>query len=79
MGYSLFEGGYKQLFKEENEQCPEMIFSIQCYEQDGYGHQMSFKYGSRVTYPGGWNDFYGDTDFIDTYERKDGKPFNWDD
>lgn len=79
MGYSLFEGGYKELFKEENEQCPEMIFSIQCYEQDGYGHQMSFKYGSRVTYPGGWNDFYGDTDFIDTYERKDGKPFNWDD
>ena len=79
LGYSLFDGGYKQLFKEENEQSPEMIFSIQCYEQDGYGHQMSFKYGSRVTYPGGWNDFYGDTDFIDTYETKEGKPFNWDD
>ena len=68
MGYSLFEGGYKELFKDANEQCPEMIFSIQCYEQDGYG-----------TYPGGWNDFYGDTDFIDTYETKEGKPFNWDD
>ena len=79
MGYSLFEGGYKELFKDANEQCPEMIFSIQCYEQDGYGNQMPFKYGSRVTYPGGWNDFYGDTDFIDTYETKEGKPFNWDD
>ncbi len=79
MGYGLFEGGYKELFKEENEQCEEMIFSIQCYEQDGYGHQMTFKYGSRSSYPGGWNDFYGDTDFIDTYETKEGKPFNWDD
>lgn len=79
MGYSLFEGGYKELFKDANEQCPEMIFSIQCYEQDGYGNQMPFKYGSRVTYPGGWNDFYGDTDFIDTYETKEGKPFKWDD
>ena len=79
MGYSLFEGGYKELFKEANEQCPEMIFSIQCYEQNEYGNQMPFKYGSRVTYPGGWNDFYGDTDFIDTYETKEGKPFNWDD
>ena len=79
MGYSLFEGGYKELFKDANEQCPEMIFSIQCYEQDGYGNQMPFKYGSRVTYPGGWNDFNGDTDFIDTYETKEGKPFKWDD
>ena len=79
MGYGLFEGGYKELFKEENEQCEEMIFSIQCYEQDGFGHQMTFKYGSRSSYPGGWNDFYGDTDFIDTYETKEGKPFNWDD
>ena len=79
LGYTLFEGGYKELFKDANEQCPEMIFSIQCYEQDGYGNQMPFKYGSRVTYPGSWNDFYGDTDFIDTYETKEGKPFNWDD
>ena len=79
LGYGLFQGGYKELFKEANEQCEEMIFSIQCYEQDGYGHQMTFKYGSRVSYPGGWNDFYGDTDFIDTYETIEGKPFNWDD
>ena len=79
LGFDLFQGEYKDLFKEANEQSPEMIFSIQCYEQDGYGNQMPFKYGSRVTWPGGWNDFYGDTDFIDTYETKEGKPFNWDD
>ena len=79
LGYSLYEGSYRDLFKEANEQCPEMVFSIQCYEQDRYGHSMTFKYGSRVSYPGGWNDFYGDTDFIDTYETKEGKPFKWDD
>ena len=79
LGFSLFEGGYKQLFKEENEQCPEMVFSIQCFEKDTYGNAMSFKYGSRVTCGSGWNDFYGDADFIDTYETKEGKPFNWDD
>lgn len=79
LGFSLFQGEYKQLFKEKNEQCPEMVFSIQCVEQDTYGNQMSFKYGSRVTSGSGWNDFYGDADFIDTYENKNGKPFNWDD
>lgn len=78
-GFGLFQGEYKQLFKEKNEQCPEMVFSIQCYEQNTYGNQMSFKYGSRITSGSGWNDFYGDADFIDTYETKEGKPFNWDD
>ncbi len=79
LGFSLFQGEYKQLFKEKNEQCPEMVFSIQCFEKDTYGNQMSFKYGSRVTSGSGWNDFYGDADFIDTYETKEGKPFNWND
>jgi hypothetical protein len=78
-GYGLFQGQYKQLFKEKNEQCLEMVFSIQCYEKDTYGNQMSFKYGSRITSGSGWNDFYGDADFIDTYETVEGKPFNWDD
>jgi len=79
LGFSLFQGEYKQLFKEKNEQCPEMVFSIQCFEKDTYGNQMSFKYGTRVTSGSGWNDFYGDADFIDTYETVDGKPFKWDD
>ena len=79
LGFSLFQGEYKQLFKEKNEQCSEMVFSIQCFEKDTYGNQMSFKYGSRVTSGSGWNDFYGDADFIDTYETVDGKPFKWDD
>lgn len=77
MGYDLFQGDYKQLFKEANEQCNEMIFSIQCTELDGYGNRMSFRYGSRTTRGSCWNDFYGSTDFMDTYEWTDGKPFNW--
>ena len=79
LGFDLFQGEYKRLFKETNEQCQEMVFSIQCYQQDGFGNQMSFKYGSRVTCGSGWNDFYGDADFIDTYETVEGKPFKWDD
>ena len=42
LGFSLFQGEYKQLFKEKNEQCPEMVFSIQCFEKNTYGNQMSF-------------------------------------
>ena len=79
LGFSLFQGEYKQLFKEKNEQCEEMVFSIQCFEKNSYGNQMSFKYGSRVSCGSGWNDFYGDADFIDTYETKEGKPFKWND
>ena len=76
MGYDLFHD-YKQLFKEANEQCDEMIFSIQCTELNGFGNRMSMRYGSRTTRGSCWNDFYGSTDFMDTYEWKDGKPFNW--
>ena len=79
MGYGLFKGGYSNLFKEANEQCEEMIFSIQCTELNTYGNQMTFKYGSRVTRGSCWDDFYGDVDFIDTYETVEGKPFNWND
>ncbi|MDO4948893.1 MAG: RagB/SusD family nutrient uptake outer membrane protein [Bacteroidales bacterium] len=79
LGYNLFQGDYQQLFKEANEQCDEMVFSIQCFEQSGYGNRMSFRYGSRLTRGSCWDDYFGSTDFIDTYECIDGKPFNWED
>ncbi len=78
-GYALFTGGYKELFKEANEQCDEMIFSMQCIEQSGYGNSFTFRYGSRVSYGSCWNTYLVSTDFVDTYECIDGKPFDWDD
>lgn len=79
LGYALFQGGYKQLFKEANESSDEMIFSMQCIGEDGYGNTFSFRYGSRDTYGSCWNTYLVSTDFVNTYECGDGKPFNWDD
>ena len=79
LGYALFQGGYKQLFKEANEQSDEMIFSMQCIGESGYGNSFSFRYGSRVTFGSCWNTYLVSTDFVNTYECVDGKPFDWDD
>lgn len=79
MGYALFEGEYKQLFKETNERSDEMIFSMQCIAESGYGNEFSFRYGSRVAYGSCWNTYLVNTDFVETYECADGKPFNWND
>lgn len=79
LGYALFDGEYKQLFKEANEQSDEMIFSMQCIGESGYGNDFSFRYGSRVAYGSCWNTYLVSTDFVDTYECEDGKPFDWND
>ena len=81
-GYALFNDGtpdtYKNLFKQKNERSDEMIFSLQCIGVSGYGNTYSFYYGSRVTFGGCWNTYLVNTDFVDTYENKDGSKFNWD-
>lgn len=79
LGYALFQGDYKQLFKEANEKSDEMIFSMQCIGESGYGNAFSFRYGSRVSFGSCWNTYLVNTDFVNTYECADGKPFNWDD
>lgn len=81
LGHQLFtgEGGYKALFKEANEQCEEMIFSVQCIGLSGYGNDMSFLYGNRSTFGSCWNTYLVNTDFVESYEWADGKPFNWND
>lgn len=79
LGHRLFQGEYKQLFKEANEQCEEMILSVQQIGLDGYGSDMSFRYGSRVTFGSCWNTYLVNTDFANTFEFKDGRKFNWDD
>lgn len=80
MGYSLFTAdSYKMLFKEENERCDEMIFSVQFIEQSGYGSPFSWAFGSRGAAGAGWNNYLANPAFVDSYECADGKPFNWDD
>ena len=79
LGYALFQGDYKQLFKEANEQCEEMIFSMQCIGEQGYGNEFSFRYGSRSTFGSCWNTYLVNADFVESYECVDGKPFNWND
>jgi len=79
MGYGLFTGGYNNLFTEANERCEEMIFSIQMVELNDYGSARARSYGGALTAGNGYNTYFMNTKFIDTYENVDGKPFNWDD
>lgn len=81
-GYGLFQGGYKALFTQANEDCEEMIFSIQHIDLQGYG-TLSQKYcGSRYAYAisggNGWGDLTVSPYVVDLYENADGTPFNWD-
>ena len=79
-GYSLFQGDFGDLFTEANERCPEMIFSMQAIRTPlGLGQNISRYYGSHITH--GWciSDITPNTDFVNTYEWADGRPFNWED
>lgn len=76
-GHKLFEGGYKELFKEVNEESDEMIFAVQYLPVSGYGNSISFRYGSRVTFGSCWNTYLPNTDFVDSYTYANGKPFKW--
>lgn len=77
-GHKLFNGDYKALFKEANEQSEEAVFSVQCIGLDGYGNEMSFRYGTRSTFGSCWNTYLVSTDFVESYEEKDGSEFDWD-
>lgn len=78
-GYELFLGGFGNLFTEANEKCPEMIFSMQCIRTQGLGNNISRYYGSHVAH--GWciADIVPNSDFVNTYEWADGRPFDWED
>jgi len=78
-GAGLFTGNYKDMFKESNEQSEEAIFSVQCIGIDGFGNDISFRYGSRVAFGSCWNTYLVNTDFVESYENKDGSKFDWDD
>lgn len=79
LGFALFKGNYKDLFVEENEQCSEMVLSVQNLVDEGWGIALGLRYGSRGSFPTGWNTYVPAPDFVDSYECSDGTPFNWDD
>lgn len=76
-GHALF-ADYKQLFKEENEQCPEIIFSIQHHAESGYGNNFQLLCGWPSVYSRGWNYYMPSPHLVDLYENIDGTPFDWD-
>lgn len=85
LGYALYSpnGGAKgnddffQLFKPENEQCDEMIFSVQCVETTGMGNPRAINYGNRVTGGSAWNNYIPNPAFVEMYECADGSEFDW--
>ena len=78
LGYALFTGGYKQLFKEVNEQSDEMIFSVQQMNLSGYGSDIELRFGNRSSLGYAWNTYMPSSDFVDTYEMQDCSKFDWD-
>ncbi|MBK5720903.1 RagB/SusD family nutrient uptake outer membrane protein [Dysgonomonas sp. Marseille-P4677] len=81
-GYSLFTSGgsiaFKNLLKTANEQCDEMIFSVQC-EQYSVANPLNVNYGNRCTGGSMWNNYLPNPHFIESFEAKDGSKFNWED
>ncbi len=78
LGPTLFTGVYKTLFKQANEQVPEMIFSVQNIGVTGLGSVTQFYCGTRVSFGSCWNNYMPHPDFVESFENKDGSTFNWD-
>ena len=79
-GYVL-ANDYASVFTMEGDQSDEMIFAIQNLGGTGfsYGMPMAFYMGTRSTFGSAWNNVLPSTRLADSYENKDGSPFNWDD
>lgn len=76
LGYSLF-GSYTQLFKEANEQCDEMIFSVQNTGVSGLGSTTEWYCGTRSSFGSCWNTYLVSPNLVDLYENTDGSKFDW--
>ena len=79
LGPTLFQGDYKELFTEANENHPEMIFSVQNIALPGLGSWTQKHVGTRVAFGSNWNNYLPNADFVNTYQNADGSEFNWDD
>lgn len=72
---------YAGLFKPGGDESSEMIFAIQNIGGVGqdFGMPTTFYMGSRASYGSCWNNVMAPIDFVDSYECKNGKPFDWND
>ncbi|EFA43341.1 SusD family protein [Hallella bergensis DSM 17361] len=76
--FALYDD-YADLFKPGGDESSEMIFAIQNMGGVGtdQGMPMCFYMGSRASFGSCWNNVMVSTSFVDEYECKDGKPFDW--
>lgn len=76
--YALYSS-YADLFKPGGDESSEMIFAIQNIGGIGmdFGMPTTFYMGSRASYGSCWNNVMVATDFVDSYEWADGRPFDW--
>ena len=79
-GYNLYPN-YADLFKDEADESSEMIFSVQNYGVDGFPLGMPYAHfmGSNAAIGTSWNNVMPSPELVDSYELKDGRPFDWDD
>ncbi|MDR3250681.1 MAG: RagB/SusD family nutrient uptake outer membrane protein [Tannerella sp.] len=85
LGYALYSPSngaagnddFFQLFKPANEQCPEMIFAVECVETTGMGNPRGINYGNRVTGGSAWNNYLPNPAYIERFENADGSKFDW--
>jgi tetratricopeptide (TPR) repeat protein len=78
--YELYPD-YVNLFKPGGDESNEMIFAVQNLGGVGMDHGMptTFYMGTRASYGSCWSNVTAATDFVDSYEYLDGRPFKWDD
>lgn len=76
--YELYPD-YAGLFKQGGDESNEMIFSVQNIGGVGlnYGMPMCFYMGTRSSYGSCWNNVMASNTFVESYEWKDGRPFDW--
>ncbi len=78
LGVTLYQGDYKMLFKEANEQVPEMIFSVQNMGLSGLGSEIQLRLGTRIAFGSNWNTYFPHPDYVESFENLDGSKFDWD-
>ena len=79
-GYELYPN-YADLFTKAGDSSSEMIFAIQNYFKipNWLGMPMCLYMGNNASMDVCWNTMMPSVGLVDSYECKDGRPFNWDD